>query len=332
MKVLVTRRIPDEMLALIGREHLLDVHPADEPMARQELLARVRDIHGLLCTLSDRIDLELLENAGQLRMVANIAVGYDNIDVAAAHAKGVMVSNTPGVLTDATADLTFALILAVARRVVEGDRRTRAGLFKFMAPLLFLGSEVTGKTLGIVGMGQIGQAVARRALGFRMRVIYHNRRELSPEDIRGIGARYVPLDALLQEADFVSLHVPLTEQTRRLIGREQLKLMKPSAFLINVARGPVVDEAALVEALQTGQIAGAGLDVYENEPMLAPGLAELQNAVLLPHMGSATLETRVRMARLALNNLLAGLRGQIPPNLISPAPGTIMAGKIRNEA
>jgi glyoxylate reductase len=221
------------------------------------------------------------------------------------------------VLTDATADVTFALILATARRVVEGDKRNRKGKFKFWAPLHFLGRDVSGKTLGIIGLGRIGKAVVQRAGGFGMRVLYHNRHPMEQSEEKQLGVHYVDLKRLLTEADFVSLHVPLTDQTHHLIGSHELELMKPSAYLINASRGPVVDEKALVEALKKGKIAGAGLDVYEEEPELAPGLADLDNVTLLPHVGSATLETRTKMAQLAADNLLAGLRGEIPPNCLN---------------
>jgi glyoxylate reductase len=220
-------------------------------------------------------------------------------------------------LTDSTADLTFALILAVARRVVEGDGRNRAKQWGPWAPFVFLGTEVTGKTLGIIGLGEIGKAVARRARGFRMPILYHNRRKIPEHQELELGARYVGLKTLLRESDFVSLHVSLNDQSRGIIGTSELALMKPSAFIINVSRGPVIDEDALVKALTDKTIAGAGLDVYEKEPQLAAGLADLNNTVLSPHMGSATLETRIAMGKLAVANLLAGLSGQMPPNCLN---------------
>ncbi len=317
MKVLVTGRLPEQVLSLIRKEHDLTAHASDVPMDRRELLALVGDVDGLLCMITDRVDEELLAAGRNLKMIANMAVGFDNINVGAATARGIWVSNTPGVLNDATADLTFALILAVSRRVIESDAITRSGRFKPWAPFSFLGTDVTGKTLGIIGLGNIGKEVARRAHGFRMPVLYHNRRRLDPVAEQDIGVRFSDLDALLSESDYVSLHVPLTDQTRRLITGRELKLMRRTAYLINVSRGPVVDEAALVQALQSGWIAGAGLDVYENEPSLASGLAQLPNVVLLPHIGSATLETRTQMAALAAENLLAGLRGETPPNCLN---------------
>ena len=320
MRVLVSGRLPEAVRGRLEALHEVIVNPHDAPMARAELLDQVADKQGLLCMITDRVDAELLARAPDLKMVANCGVGYDNIDVTACSARGILVSNTPGVLTEATAELTWALLLAISRNVVSGDAYTRAGKFRFWAPLHFLGSEVSGKTLGIVGMGRIGQAVARRAAGFNMPVCYHNRSPLPAETVAGFKGEAVSLDALLERADIVSLHLPLTPDTRHLIDAAALERMKSSAFLVNTARGPVVDEAALVAALKAGRIAGAALDVYEDEPTLAPGLADLSNVVLLPHMGSATWETRTRMTALAVENLLAGLAGHTPPNCLN-CPG-----------
>ncbi len=317
MKVLVTGRLPDAIMNDLNREHEVVANQLDVPMSREDILEHVRDKDGLLSVIADRIDDELMEQAPNLRMIANYGVGYDNIDLAAATARGIWVSNTPGVLTDATADVAFALILSVARRVVEGDAVVRNGKFNHWAPMLFLGTEVTGKTLGIVGLGQIGKAVARRAAGFSMRILYHNRSRIPEAEEKALNAVYVDLKTLLSESDFVSLHVSLNQQSRHLIGASELRLMKPTAYLINVSRGPVVDEAALVSALQEDRIAGAGLDVYENEPRQAPGLTALSNVVLLPHVGSATRETRTQMAALAVENLLKGLKGVSPPNCLN---------------
>jgi glyoxylate reductase len=317
MKVLVTGRLPEEIVAALRVDHEVVVNDKDQPMARDEVLRQITDKHGLLSMLTDRVDEELIEKAPNLKMIANCAVGFNNVDIAAATKRGILVSNTPGVLTDATADLTFALILSVARRVVQGDAMTRSGGFKSWAPFLFLGSEVTGKTLGIIGLGEIGKAVALRARCFRMPVLYYNRSRLPDSQEQELTATYTDFSTLLSRSDFISLHVPLTDQTRHLIGKNELELMKRSAFLINASRGPVVDEKALLEALRTGVIAGAGLDVYENEPEVTPGLSDLANVVLLPHLGSATTETRTRMARLAVENLLAGLAERIPPNCLN---------------
>ncbi len=317
MKILVTARMPAEVLALLRQDHQVEAYDADPPMDRERLLQSIADKEGLLCTITDRIDAEVLARAPALKVIANYGVGFDHIEVAAATRRGIVVTNTPGVLTETTADLAFALILAAARRIVEGDRRVREGKFQYFAPFLFLGQDVNGKTLGIIGCGRIGRAVARRAAGVDLRIIYWSRTRLEPRQEQELRASYTPLDQLLREADFVTLHVPLTPQTRHLIGSRELALMKPSAYLINTSRGPVVDEAALVAALRQGRLRGAGLDVYEQEPELAPGLADLENAVLLPHVGSATIETRTRMALMAADNLLAGLRGEQPPNCLN---------------
>ncbi|MBA4396985.1 MAG: D-glycerate dehydrogenase [Syntrophus sp. (in: bacteria)] len=317
-KILVTGRLPDVVLSMLAERFEVESQDEDRPIERRRLLDAVGEKDGLLCMITDGIDAELLSHAPRLKMIANMGVGYNNIDVSAATARGIPVSNTPGVLTEATADLAFTLLLAIARRVVEGDRRVRAGEFKFWAPFLFLGTEVSGKTLGIVGMGRIGKAMAQRARGFDMPVLYHNRSRIESAEEDRLGAGYESIEELLRKSDFVSLHVPLSAQTRYLIGSEELALMKPSAYLINTSRGPVVDEQALLAALQAGQIAGAALDVYEHEPVLTPGLTLLDNVILLPHVGSATLETRTRMAAMAAQNLIAGLGGQKPQNLVNP--------------
>ncbi len=317
-KVLLTGRIPSGVMAVLEKACAVEANREDRPMERARVFDLIQDKDGLLSMITDSVDGELMDRAPRLRMIANMAVGYNNIDVKAATARGIPVSNTPGVLTDATAELAFALILAAARRIADMDRLTRRGEFRFWAPMLFLGTEVTGKTLGIVGLGRIGKAVARRARGFDMRVIYHNRERMGSDEERELQAEYLDMKRLLRESDFVSLHVPLTEETKYLIGEKELAMMKPTAFLINTSRGPVVDEKALVKVLRERKIGGAGLDVYENEPALAPGLTELDNVTLLPHVGSGTLETRTRMASLAVENLLAGLRGDVPPNILNP--------------
>lgn len=317
MKVLVTARIPEEVLSLLTADHEVETFESDPPMARLSLLEKVRGKDGLLCTITDRIDDEVLQRAPKLRVIANNGVGFDHIDLGAATRGKILVSNTPGVLTDSTADIAFALILATARRVIEGDKLTREGKFKFWAPLHFLGQDVSGKTLGVIGLGRIGRAVAKRAEGFDMRVVYYSRVRRDADEEKRLKVTFAPLDELLRISDFVSVHVPLRPETRHLISDRELSLMKRTACLINTARGPIVDEKALVEALRRGVIRGAGLDVYENEPTLSPGLAELENAVLLPHVGSATIETRTRMARMAAENLLAGLRGEEPPNCLN---------------
>jgi len=317
-RLLVTGRLPGEVMASLKEEFEVEANSEDKPFSRQKLLQSIRDKDGLISMITDNIDDEVLNVASHLKMVAHFGVGYNNIDVKAATSRGILVSNTPGVLTEATAELAFSLILAIARRLVECDKITREGRFQYWAPMLFLGREVTGKTLGIIGLGQIGKAVALRAKGFTMRVLYHNRKRIKVSEEKALHAKYVSLKTLLMESDFVSLHVPLTEHTKYLIGADELSLMKPTAYLINTSRGPVVDERALLNALREKKIGGAGLDVYENEPALTPGLEELDNVILLPHVGSGTLETRIRMATMAMANLIAGLNGEVPPNLVNP--------------
>lgn len=317
MKVLVTGRLPHVILSRLEKECEVVINRHDKPMHREEILSNIGDKDGLLCMITDRIDKNLIISAPRLKIIANYGVGFNNIDVEAATEKGIPVTNTPRVLTDATADLAMALILASGRRLVEGDRRTRAGQFRYWAPFHFLGHEITGKTLGIIGFGRIGKAVAKRAAGFDMKVIYYNRRRLESSEEEVLNVEYVDFNNLLKEADFVSLHVPLSPHTVHLIGSDELKKMKPSAYLINTSRGSVVDEKALLEALNNAEIQGAGLDVYENEPDLTPGLSDLENATLLPHMGSSTVETRTKMAFMAAENLLAGLKGKIPPNCLN---------------
>jgi glyoxylate reductase len=320
MKVLITCRLPDDILAQISAHHDVTGHFLDPPMAPEHLREAVADCQGILCTISDTIDTDVFDRAPHLKVVANFGVGVNNIDISTATERGVLVTNTPGVLTNATADLAMALILAVGRRIAEGDRMVREGKFRFWSPFHFLGHEISEKTLGIIGLGRIGRAVARRAAGFGMNILYHNRRRLAPEREAALGVEFTDLENLLSESDFVSLHVPLTDETRHLVGARELAYMKPGAFLINTARGPVIDEAALLDALQRGVISGAGLDVYENEPELTPGLAEMDNVVLLPHVGSATVETRYKMAAMAVENLLAGLAGRTPQNCVNPPP------------
>ncbi|MGE5800597.1 MAG: 2-hydroxyacid dehydrogenase [Syntrophaceae bacterium] len=317
-KILVTGRLPDEIMAQLSAACDMEANREDRPMEREQVLTRIADREGLLSMITDRVDAELMDRAPNLKIISNLAVGYNNIDVAAATARGIAVTNTPGVTTEPTADLTLGLILAVARRIVEEDRLTREGKFQYWAPMLFLGRSVARKTLGIVGFGAIGQAVAKRARGFDMRILYNRRRRLDEARERELGIEYADFGRLLRESDFVSLHVPLTDETRHLVGAKELRQMKPTAFLINASRGPVVHEKDLVEALRMGVIAGAGLDVYENEPALAPGLTELPNVVLTPHVGSGTIEDRTLMARMATENLLAGLKGEVPRFILNP--------------
>lgn len=309
----VTNRIPEPALELLRDAGEVRLDQREQAAPRADLLALVAGADAVLTLLHDRVDEVLLEAAGpQLRCVANVAVGYDNVDVAAAERRGVVVTNTPGVLDDATADLTMALILAATRRLAEGDRLVRRGEPWSWGMGFMLGSSLQGKRLGIVGLGGIGKWVAQRARAFGMEIAYHQRNPAPAEVEQALGAERLPLAELLAGSDVVSLHCPLTPETRHLIGAEQLAAMKPTAVLINTARGPIVDEAALAEALAEGRIAAAGLDVYEREPQVEPRLLGLDNVVLTPHLGSATVETRTAMAELAARNAISVLAGQGP--------------------
>ncbi|MGA9798274.1 MAG: D-glycerate dehydrogenase [Terriglobales bacterium] len=316
-KVLITRPIQQSVIDHISQHCEVQVHPVDEPMPTDLLASVMRDVDGVM-PAGVRISKEIIDAAPRLRVVSNIAVGYDNIDVEACNRRHILVTNTPDVLTEATADLAFALILAVARRIVEGDRYVRAGNWKHWQWNCLWGSEMHGKKLGLYGFGRIAQATARRARGFSMRILYHARHRVSADVEKEFAAEYVDREVLLRQSDFLSIHVPLTPETRHAIGATELALMKPSAFVINAARGPIVDEEALVQALQAGRLAGAGLDVFENEPQVHPALVSLDNVTLMPHVGSATADTRLRMAILASENLLAALRGERPKNLVNP--------------
>ncbi len=314
-RIYVTCRIfEDEIERLRSAEHDVRMRNEEGPIARDELLRRVTDVDALICLLSDVIDAQVMTAGHNLRIIANLGVGYDNIDVHAARERGITVTNTPGALTETTADLTFALLLAAARRIVEADEYVRAGRFLGWELLQeHLGYDVFGKTLGIVGMGRIGTAVARRGrLGFGMNILYHNRhRSLDAE--QELNARSISFDELLTESDFICVHTPLTQETHHLFNRKAFRMMKNNAIIVNVARGPVVDEDALVWALETGEIAGAGIDVYENEPKVHPGLLKLKERVVLaPHLGSATGKTRRRMAKIAVDNVLSVLSGREP--------------------
>lgn len=310
----MTRRLPGGALDALAREATVDLWPDELPPAYETMLRHVRDADGLICLLTDRVDADLIAFAPRLRVISNVAVGYDNIDVAAATARAIPVGNTPGVLTETTADLAFALILAAARRIVEADAFVRHGKWRTWDPGLLLGHDVHGATLGVVGFGKIGQAVARRASGFGMRVLFTNRSPIES----GLGTQ-AELDALLRESDFVSLHVPATADTAAMIGEAQLRMMKPAAILVNTARGTIVDQPALVRALHEGWIAGAGLDVTAVEPIAFDDpLLRAPNVTLLPHIGSASHATRERMAVMAVENCLAGLRGERLPDCVNP--------------
>ncbi|MFO7802746.1 MAG: D-glycerate dehydrogenase [Desulfovermiculus sp.] len=310
-RLFLTRRLPREVMDFLQDHFELVFNHLDRPLDKGEIIDGARDCHALLCLLTDTIDAEVIDALAHVQVISNYAVGYDNIDVAAATRRNIPVCNTPGVLTSATADLTWALILALNRRVVEADRFVRAGSFQGWDPLLFLGPELSGLTLGIVGMGRIGRAVAKRAVGFDMRIQYAKRNPLSPEEAIP-RAEHTDLETLLQESDMVSLHLPYSSQVHHVIDEQALARMKPQAVLINTARGPLVDEQALVSALRRGQLAGAGLDVFEHEPAVHPGLMDLDCVVLAPHMGSATEQARVRMGRMAAENALAVLQGVQP--------------------
>jgi glyoxylate reductase len=304
-RVFITRRLAIAPRSVLGAGLEVDQHDEETLLERPALLRRVHEASALLCGPGDRIDKEVLDAAPRLRIVANHAVGYDNVDVPACTARGVWVSNTPDVLTDATADLTWALILALARRLREGERMLRAGEFRGWAPTMLLGRDLRGRTLGILGYGRIGRAVARRSEGFGMRVLFTS------------GGGGVPLDELLEQSDVLSIHCPLNAGTRHLIGAAELLRMKRGALLVNTARGPIVDEAALVAALEAGHLGGAALDVFENEPAVHPGLLRRDDVVLLPHLGSATHETREKMARIALEQIERVLRGERPTTAVN---------------
>ncbi len=319
-RVFVARVIPDPGLEPVKAETGADVWPDELPPPRDELLRRVAGIDGLLSLLTDRVDDELLDAAGpQLRVVSNFAVGFDNIDVPACTRRGIPVGNTPGVLTETTADLAFALLMAVARRIAEGYDYVRAGRWKTWGPMLLLGQDVHGATLGIVGFGRIGREMARRAQGFSMRVLYHDVNPASAEDEARLNATRVEMDQLLAESDFISLHTNLTPETRHLINADALRRMKATAVLVNTSRGPVVDHDALYEALRDGGIAGAGLDVTDPEPLPADHpLLSLPSCLVVPHIASASVVTRGKMAKMAADNLLAGLRGERLPTCVNP--------------
>ncbi len=317
-QVFITREIPAvgaQRLAAAGLA--VRVNPLQRPLSPDELAAYVADCDGLIPMLAEKVDAVLLNKCPRLKAVANYAVGFNNIDLAECTRRGVGVSNTPGVLTNATAELAWALLFAAARQVVRGDNDLRAGLWDGWGPMHMLGASISGRTLGVVGAGRIGERFALMSRGFNMPVLYASRRP-NPVLDRELSARRVPLEELLKEADFVSLHVPLTPETQRLIGARELAAMKPSAILINTARGAVVDEPALIEALAAGRIGGAGLDVYESEPHVPQELLGLKNVVLLPHVGSATVEAREAMAGMAAENIIEMLAGRRPPNALNP--------------
>ena len=317
-RVLVTREISPEAIVRLKQHFVVDSNQKDSPVSPTQLLRKLKGKDGLVAVSTDQITDEVLSKNPQLKIVCNVAVGYNNLDVTAATRRGVMMTNTPGVLDDTTADLTWALILAAARGLSYADRTVRAGKWKRWRMMEFLGQDIYGKTIGICGFGRIGRGVARRAMGFNMKVLYASRGR-APESLeQELRASYVDKQTLLRESDVVSLHLPLSTETRHYISTRELAQMKKTAILINVARGPVVDEKALVKALKARRIFAAGLDVYEREPALARGLAGLPNVFLTPHIGSGTVETRLKMSNMAVTNCIAGLTGQRPPNLLNP--------------
>lgn len=320
MNVLVTYRdIPGRGLVEgLGQYFDVKINSTAGYMSRYDLLDAVRSVDGMVSLLSEKVDAELLDTAPHLKVVANYAVGYNNVDVPAATERGVLITNTPGVVTDATADLTWALLMAAARDIVVADRFTRSGSWTEWRPEAFIAADISGATVGIVGLGRIGKAIARRAAAFDMRVLYSDADRVREDVERQLGVTYVSLEELLTQSDFVTLHVPLDDTTYHLIDERALELMKSTAYLVNVSRGPVVDERALVSALQSGRIAGAGLDVYENEPKLAAGLAELDNVILIPHLGANSRRTRDLMAAMTIENVTIALSGGVPPNLVNP--------------
>lgn len=321
-RIFVTRKIPEAGIKkLTDAKYDVDINPEDKVLSKEELISFLKkgNYDGVLSLLTDKIDKDVLDAAGkQCKIFANMAVGFDNVDVAAAKEKGVMITNTPGVLTDTVAEHTFALLLAIAHRISEGERFARAGKYHGWEPMMLLGTDVSRKTLGIVGLGRIGSRVAHHAArGFEMKVLYYDVKR-NEEFEKESGAVFCQtVEEVLKNADFVSIHVPLMPSTKHLINAESFKMMKKTAYLINTSRGPIVDEKALAEALKRGTIKGAAIDVFENEPAIEPGLISLENIVMTPHLASATEETRDKMAELAAQNIIAALSGQKPPNLLA---------------
>ena len=317
-KIYVTRKLPKPALDKLKNFFDVKINSEDRALTKKELVDNVKGMDALLCLLSDKIDSDVIKSNPELKVISNCAVGFDNIDIKTANVYKVPVCNTPGILTETTADLTWALMLSVARRIVESDKFNRAGKFKGWDIMLFLGGDVYGKTLGIIGAGRIGTAVAKRAVGFNMKVLYCDSRRNKEIEKKPVNAKKVEMDDLLRGSDFVTIHVALTKDNVHLIGEKELKKMKKTAYLINTSRGPVVDESALVKALKNRWIAGAGLDVYENEPKMAEGLAELDNTVLTPHTGSASFETRTKMALTAVENAIRIIKGKKPLHIVNP--------------
>lgn len=315
-QIYISRRLPDEGLRIL-QKYNLEIYEGNTPPSKEEIIRGIQGKDALISLLTDPIDKEVIEASPQLKIIANYAAGVDNIDISMATRKGILVTNTPGVLTETTADLTWALLLSMARRIIQGDDIMRQRSFSGWAPKLLLGQDVHKKTLGIIGMGEIGRAVARRATGFDMSILYHNRTR-DKRNEKKLNASFVDLETLLSNSDFITLHVPLTNETHHLIGRKEFKMMKKSSYLINTSRGKCVHEEALIHALSNGWIQGAALDVFEHEPHISSQLVKLPNIVLAPHIGSASHETRSKMAIMAAENVLAAFRGEIPPNCVNP--------------
>jgi D-3-phosphoglycerate dehydrogenase len=315
--ILVTKRIYPEAIEYLKQHGQIDYAESDDGMPAEEFLRRAKGKQAIVSQITDKLDAAVIEQLDGVRILANVAVGFDNIDVPAATRRGILVTNTPDVLTETTADFAFALLLAAARRVVEGHHYVHSGEWRRWAIDLLVGQDIHHRTLGIFGIGRIGQAVAKRARGFDMRILYNDAYRLSPSRETELGVEYADRERLLAESDFISLHVPLSESTRKLIGAPELAMMKPTAILINTSRGPVVDEAAVAMALAEQRIAGAGLDVFEREPQVHPALLALTNVVLAPHIASASVDTRRRMSMMAAENAVAALEGRRPPNLLN---------------
>ncbi|MCX7995726.1 MAG: D-glycerate dehydrogenase [candidate division WOR-3 bacterium] len=318
-KIFITRKIPEVAIELLSKHFKVEIFPLDRPITKSELKRHIKDKTGVIPLLTDNITKEIMDSAPRLKIIANYAAGYNNIDITEATKRGIMVTNTPDVLTETTADLTWGMILGVARRIPEAENFLRKNRFKGWAPMLFLGSDVHHKILGIIGMGRIGKAVARRALGFGMKIIYYDKIRLSQKEEKEYSAEYRTLKYLLKNSDYITIHTPLTPETYHLIDEKELSMMKKTAFLINTARGPIVNEKALVKALKNNRIAGCALDVFEFEPRVSKEFLKIKNALLLPHIGSATLETRTNMALMCAQNIIAALiEKRIPPNLVNP--------------
>lgn len=314
--IFITGRIPEIAFTKLSERYNVTMNNTDRPLSKAQIIEGIKDKDGVLCILSDKMDRDIIESNPNLKIIANYGAGFDNIDLAAAKEKSIMVSNTPLVSTISTAELTFALMLGIARRISEGDKLMRSGNFSGWSPMFHLGVELKGKKLGIIGMGNIGKQVARIAMGFQMEVIYHNRTRLSEFEERELTVKYRSLDELLKESDIVTLHLSYNNSLRHYIGKEQLSMMKKSAYLINAARGPLVDESALLEVLRDNKIAGAALDVFEFEPKITEGLETLDNVLITPHIGNATIEARTAMAEVAAENIIDALEGNVPQNLV----------------